>query len=131
MLSFRKVGSFFKSIRFSRCSEQLAGNKSERKSFLDQSSEQTCFVELSFSDEESRSVDMLNGIEEFDLAAQEFNLIPMLCEFLDENLKNNDLYEVLLHHSWDCALVSCPAVKLFRILTGFPIAENINSTGSK
>ncbi len=61
------------------------------------SSEQTQLVELSFSDEDSRTVGVLGGTEDFELASQEFYLIPMICTYLDDFLKNIDLNEVMRH----------------------------------
>jgi hypothetical protein len=63
-------------------------------SAVELSSEQSNLLELSFSDEDSRSVDALNGVNEFELAAQEFYLIPMLCTYLDQYILKNDFHEV-------------------------------------
>jgi hypothetical protein len=113
MSSLSKIGSYLKSLRFSHCSENHNGMRAERRSILELSSEQTPFLELSFSDEDSTTVDALKSTEDFELATQKFDLIPMLCKFLDETLKKNDLHEVL-HHLKDCASVYFQAVILVR-----------------
>ncbi len=94
MFSLRKIGSFLKHLRHSRSSEHN-GISSQRSSAQELLSEQNNLFELSFSDEDITTVDGLNGMNDFELAAQEYNLIPVLCTFLDRCITTNDIHEVL------------------------------------